>query len=171
MQLMNVFRRCFKSKLNLRLSLNLSLIVAAFLGCLLVFQNCGRIVISSSSDVNSRNLSLSAADFAAEDIINTMISAGVKDSFEFNDTLDLTAEIMTCGKKPQAVTSECVFTKEKVKFSTSATTAASVKNYLSNIGVARDCATCNDSESYTVTNLKCKRIPNFPRDSTCDFTR
>jgi|GEM_PF-4603802 len=150
--------------------LNFSLIVGGVLGCILIFQNCGRIVLSEKIEpVNA--LSLSAIDIAAEDIIKTMISAGIKDSFEFNETVDLSVEIMTCGTKPKSTTSECVFTKEKVKFSSVAKTATHVKNYLASVGVARDCSTCNDSESYTVTNLKCKQIPNFPRDSTCEFMK
>lgn len=153
------------------MKLNLSLIVFSILVGVLIFQNCGKIVLSDKVSSQVGALGLSALDVDAENIIKTMLSAGLKDNFEFDETLDLAAETMTCGIKAPSTGTECAFTKEKIKLTTSATTVVAVKSFLNNMGVARDCPTCNDSESYTVKNLKCKRIPNFPRDSKCEFTK
>lgn len=138
---------------------------------ILVFQNCGRVILSSEKDSQNSALGSGAFDVEAEDIINTMMSAGIKDDFEFDETINLSADAMTCGIKTKVSKPECLFTKEKLTYSTSAGTAANVKKYLSQINIDRDCPACIDSESYTVKNIKCKRIPNFPHDSTCEFTR
>ncbi|MEK6627088.1 MAG: hypothetical protein AABY53_00540 [Bdellovibrionota bacterium] len=153
------------------MKINVAFVALSVLVSILIFQNCEKIVLSDKIDKPVNALSLKAYDVDAGSIIDTMLGAGIKDDFDFDETLDLSAEIMTCGTKPQATNAECVFTKEKTKFTATNSSAALVKSFLNNMGIARDCPSCNDSESYTVKNIKCKRNPKFPRDSLCEFAR
>ena len=158
----------FKKTIESNYKIYLSFIAAA--GMVFIFQNCSKIDISGGNSDNNNSAVLST-DKAATDIIAVMLSAGIKDQIEFDETIDLTADSMTCGTKFQSTAVVCVFVKGKIKLETVGANAQVVQDYLSNIGIIKDCASCIDVRSYTVKNLKCIQVPNFPNQSTCKFDR
>lgn len=137
-----------------------------------MFQNCDRIVLSDKTDVPVQSTSVfTAKDVEASDIIKLMQEANIRDKNEFNETVELSAETMTCGNKTGTNFIQCLFVKSGLEYVSISATATTVRNYLIRIGIEVNCPTCNNTVSYTVRNLNCTRNPNFPHDATCTFER
>lgn len=145
--------------------------VVVFFVCILIFQNCGRIVLSDKIKQQSSAAILTAVDIEATDIINTMINSGIKDTNEFDDLLEYSATSMTCGTKVGSTKVECAFRVNDKNFISSSATAVNVRNFLNNKGIVLDCPTCTEAQSYTVKNIACSKDVKFPREATCTLTR
>lgn len=146
--------------------------ILVILSLVIIFQNCGRVVLSDKvSSLQSQAGYISAVEYEANYIITAMKAAGVPEMNEFNDKIDYSADSMICGNPVGSTQVECRFKIGTKEYRTTDESTTKVQIFLRNMGVPRQCPTCQDSESYTVTNVYCVKNPKVEKDVNCSLKR